>query len=247
MKTKIAFFWMGESIKTPTMLVDSIRLVMGREVAITQLTDRTTPTIKGCDHIERHDLPSDLMIARLRAYSAMQFSDNLTFFCDADSLFISPLDVSFENEKIKLIERGRGPEFNTKINCEYPEYYPEFENKTIGQLMPFMFGAIATFGDQSNFFEELEKICTKLPKRFHRWYGDQVSLKIAIEKKSTPYDLLDNEKHLYLANEILSVEQITMLRFERNVQMISFKGSAAKNFLAETLNNLKSSYHEASD
>ena len=113
---------------------------------------------------KNYNLSKDIMVARLEAYSSFPFNNKQTFFCDADCLFLNKLWLTNLNENIYLTIRSE----NSFIN---PEGYPEFENKTFLDMMPFLFGAMA-LKDGKQFFENLISICKDLPLRFHQWYGE---------------------------------------------------------------------------
>ena len=70
-----------------------------------------------------------------------------------------------------------------------PEPYPEFQNKYICDIMPFLFGAIIICR-KKNFFSNLLEICKGLPARFHRWYGDQLSLHIYYLDRKSEFSFL---------------------------------------------------------
>ena len=230
----IAFLWVGENTDIPRRLVESIRLVMGDSIDVIQLTDRKTPKVPGVSRVQRSNLSSFIMVARLQAYSQVKTSEESIFFCDADSLFISPLELNFQDTNILLSKRN----IDGLINDRYPEFYPEFTGKRLAEVMPFLFGAIATRGDQSDFFDSLLNICTKLPLRFHRWYGDQYALASALATGSVNYGLLTLEKHLAITKTELSSKQISLAR-DFGVQMITFKGPSSKAYMEATLVQLR--------
>ena len=159
----IAFLWVGKDTIIPSRLVESIRLIMGSSVEVVQLTDKKTAKVIGVTRVQRLDLSPYIMVARLQAYSKYKVSTNATFFCDADSLFIKPLELNFIDSNILLLKRN----VDRIINDQYPEFYPEYAGKRLGEVMPFLFGAIATRGDQSNFYSSLLKVCLGLPLMFH--------------------------------------------------------------------------------
>ena len=235
MKQIIAFFWVGSDVTIPSALVDSIRLTMADTVDIIQLTDKKTPLVPHCDKAQRFTLSKQIMIARLQAYSKYNFTSGLTFFCDADCIFINPLNVNLYSDRILLTPRLE----DFLINDKYPEFYPEFTGKTINQVMPFLFSAIATIGNQSKTFDRLLKICKALPERFHRWYGDQYSLFLAAHNKEMNFGYLEPAKHHHVTKETITNEHLRQLKDE-GVQMIHFKGSRSKQHLFSTLENLKS-------
>ena len=232
----IAFFWVGENTDIPSRLVESIRLVMGDYVDVIQLTDKKTPKVLGVSRVQRSDLSPFIMVARLQAYSQVKEPEGTIFFCDADSLFISPLELNFQNTSLLLTKRG----VDGLINDRYPEFYPEFTGKRLAEVMPFLFGAIATRDDQSDFFDSLLNICMGLPVRFHRWYGDQYALASLVESGKVNYGLLTLEKHLAIVKAELSSAEISLAR-DFGVQMITFKGSSSKAYMEGTLAQLRES------
>jgi len=235
MKPTIAFLWVGPEISIPSALVASIRLVMNDDVEIVQLTDKKTPLVPGCNKTQRFALSKNIMVARLQAYSKYRYTSGLTFFCDADCIFINPLNVNLYSDRILLMPRLE----DFPINDKYPEFYPEFTGKTINQVMPFLFSAIATIGNQSKTFDHLLKICKALPERFHRWYGDQYSLFLAAHNKEINFGYLEPAKHHHVTKRAISNEHLRQLKDE-GVQMIHFKGPTSKQHLFSTLENLKS-------
>ena len=125
------------------------------------------------------------------------------------------------------------------INDHYPEFYPEFTGKMAVEMMPYMFGAIAVRGVQSEFFELLLNICLELPERFHRWYGDQYSLAKAVHIDSFNFEFLNPTKHMLITKSEISLRQLSILRGS-NTQMITFKGKNTELFMTKTLKNLRS-------
>lgn len=233
MKTKtVAFFFIGESTDIPSLLVKSFNKIKDKNSSIIQLSNYETPKIEGVTEVKRFNLSKDIMIARLQAYQMYEPQAEETFFCDADGLFINQITLP-DNGTLFLTKRIYDP----FVNFNYPEFYPEFIEKTFNQVMPFLFGAIGARGDQSQIFKILLDICNKLPDRFHRWYGDQYSLHIATSKKKFDYCLLDQDKFLNILPSPQSILEIENLR-NKGVQFITYKGPKSKIFLFETFKNL---------
>lgn len=224
---RIAFFWTGADIAVPQALVHSIRLVQANCVEILQLSDPVTPVIDGVDRILRSELSRDIMIARLQAYSRVKISEEFTFFCDADSIFVNPLAITSDRD-VLLSPR----EVDFMINADWPEPYPEFRGRMIGEVMPYLFGAIAVRRN-AVFFPQLLEICESLPARFHRWYGDQVALALAVKKGNVEFGLLAPDIFLKIMTAAPSAAQLAET-YRQGTQMITFKGHAA-----EKLGNLK--------
>ena len=234
MANRIAFFWVGDDISTPEYLVKSIRLTCGEGIEVIQLTDITTPAVPGVTNVMRNSLSEYIMVARLQAYSQLRLTKDFTYFCDADSIFINPLQI--ESSYNVLLS----PRVEThKINPHYPEHYPEFEGKTTMEVMPFLFGAMAVRGE-NNIFNGLLRKCLKLPLRFHRWYGDQVALAKAVGAGNFIYGHLDPSIYLKIITTAPSIIELKQLISE-NVQMVTFKGPSVNKIsnLAHTFEALK--------
>lgn len=214
---RVAFFWVGSDLTIPQSYVSSIRMIHGRDIEILQLSDENTQPIRGIDSVIRANLPVPIMLARLHAYSNVQVDSRYTFFTDADSLLINPLNIK-GTEDILLTPRLQ----DFAINANYPEHYIEFEGKMIGEVMPFLFGAIA-LKNNNEFFKKLLEICEKLPPRFHRWYGDQFALQRAINDKVFINGLLNPNIHLRIVKSAPSYDELSQLRNE-GVQILTFKG-----------------------
>jgi len=234
---QIAFFWVGSDNEIPTFLVNSINLVYQKKVKIFHLTNYTTRKINGTTKTIRLNLSENLMVARLQAYKNFPYNNKLTFFCDADSLFIQKLNLFELPENIYLIKRSE----NFLMNHNWPELYPEFIDKHSIEIMPYLFGGMA-LRDGKKFFSEILKICFDLPPRFHRWYGDQYALKIFIEKIKPKFDLLPTSTHLKIVRQIVTEKDFYVL-FGDKVKMITFKGPHTKKFINESSNNLINFYN----
>lgn len=238
MANRIAFFWVGDDISTPEYLVKSIRLTSGEEIEVIQLTDPTTPAVPGVSSVSRSSLSAHIMVARLQAYSQLRLTDDFTFFCDADSIFINALRIESSYDVLL------SPRVEThKINPHYPEHYPEFEGKTTMEVMPFLFGAIAVRGE-SNIFNGLLRKCLKLPPRFHRWYGDQVALAKAVGAGNFNYGHLDPAIYLKIISKVPTSSELEQLICQ-NVQMVTFKGPSLDKIsnLSHTFEVLRSLYN----
>jgi len=181
--------------------------------------------------VKRFDFSDQIMIARLEAYSEYIPETENTFFVDADSIFISELKFP-KNSTKKIFLSLRKNDF--KLNDSYPEYYEEFVNKTAIEAMPFLFGAIAVIGNQQKFFKEILSIARNLPKRFHRWYGDQYALKKYIDKGFEEFERLNIDIYLNIIREPLMPSYLKEA-LEKKVQLITFKGPQSKMYLSQAL------------
>ena len=111
---QIAFFWVGKTVATPTLLVKSINLIYGQnQPKIYHLTNKNTPIIDGVTDTIRSDLSKEIMVARLEAYKNFPFNGKHTFFCDADSLFINKLNLKNFTDHIYLSVRTENSFINS--------------------------------------------------------------------------------------------------------------------------------------
>lgn len=233
LKLQFAFFWVGNDISIPSALVDSIRFTYGDEAYIYQLSDKKTEPIKGVSEIIRDELPNEIMLARLKAYSLIK-TQNTTLFLDADSLVIQKLKLpDFNKYRACLVKRD---DQTSILNHNYPEYYPEFFNQKMVDIMPILFGLIIT-PDGGKLFDGLFKIALKLPDRFHRWYGDQMAIAQEWIKNKENYLLLKQEEYLFVTRTSLKKAQLEDL-MKNGVKIITFKGPHSKQFIPQTLKEL---------
>lgn len=233
----VAIFWVNDDISIPQLFVNSIRNIMSNNIDIVILTDKKTPEIKYVNNMFRYDLSEYIMVARLQSYVNFKHTYKKVLFADADSLLISPIVFPKTEKNIYLMLR----KYDALINHNHPYYYPEFENKKMSEMMPFLFGAIVTIGDQSNYFKIVLDICEKLPLRFKKWYGDQVSLYQAVKDKKFNYGLLDQDIFFKVHKN-----KLTYLDIENEIKnrtcIVTFKGIKAKEFLPSSYKKILKYY-----
>ena len=175
MKTlnNIAFFWTGQDVTIPTLLVRSIRAAFGTSFNVHQLSDRETPMVEGVTSQKKLKLSPHIMVARLEAYAALSIAEP-TLFLDADMLVLRPFDLPplAENE-VGVTVRGERDTFRFSKR-EWAEF-PEFIEKDSAQMMPYIFSFV--YVRSTILFLRQLNVLRKMPKRFQRWYGDQMTLK----------------------------------------------------------------------
>ncbi len=221
---QIVFFWTGKNLFIPEYFVKSISKKFCKKYKIIQVSDKKTNKIDGVDVYIKDDLPADIMTARLKAYSLVETKNKNTIFCDADSLMISELYFDDFVEGYHLMKRKR----NSLINHLHPEYFPEFKNKYFMDLMPFLFGAII-ISKKENFFVHLYNICTNLPARFHRWYGDQISLHIFYLDNKSKFLFFDQDKYMHIIDKTNNnPKEDLQILLEKKIPFITFKGPKSK-------------------
>ena len=232
---QIAFFWRGEDTTIPEYFVKSIKIRNLNNIKIIQVSDTKAKKIEGVDILIDKDLPKDLMSARLKAFSFVETLNTNTIFCDADSLLINKFKFSNFSPGYYLMKR----EGNFIINHLFPEYYPEFKNKFVLDVMPFLFGAIIIC-KKENFFTNLFQICKNLPARFHRWYGDQLSLHIFYLDNKSKFSFFNQKKYMHIVGRKDKDPNIDLHSLQKKgVVFLTFKGLESKKRIAEVLENIK--------
>ena len=235
---QIVFYWTGERLEIPCFLVKSIRLIHNQKIKIIQLSDDNTPKVENVDKIIKLKLPKDIMLARLKAYSFIETLKNRTFFCDADSILLNSLQLNKFSKGIYLAKRKK----DFFLNYKYPEIYPEFIKKSAFDIMPFFFGGIIVI-EEKNIFSDLLKICKRLPSRFHRWYGDQVSLHKYYLKFPNTFNFFNQDEYLHLIGSEKKYPIINITNLLNNkVKFISFKGPQSINRIKDSYLQLKKIY-----
>lgn len=213
-----AFFWVGKDITIPQYLVNSINKIYSNDVKIFMLTNNETPYIEGVSQVIRKTLPKNIMLARLKAYGQLKLHEQVLYL-DADSLVLNKVEKFKNAGELNLFLREKK---GLEINYNYPEFYPEFIDKTFDEMMPYLFGAIVTNSkDSFKNFNILLNIAKKLPDRFHRWYGDQFSLKLAIDENLIKFKEFNFEDFISIVRDENDISNI------KN-SIVTFKGLQAK-------------------
>lgn len=172
---RIVFFWKGQDLTWPTILVLSLRRTFGADMEVVQLSDPDTPQVEGVTRCQRMKLPAPIMMARIQAYSTLEIAEP-TLFMDADMMVVKPFDLP----PLQANEVGVTPrDDHTLINWHMPVDFPEFENKYFDEEMPYI-GSFVYTASPEIFRRQLEGMRKMVP-RLQQWYGDQVTLKAEID------------------------------------------------------------------
>ncbi len=227
------FFWKGSDIECPQTLVRSIRIIYGNTTRIVQLSDRDTPQVPGASELIGRSVHPDMMLSRLEACAKFSLSRPAVFL-DADMLVIDRFELPALREKdVVLLKREQNA--TAPINPNYPEHYPEFVGKSLGEVMPFVASFIATANNR--FFSDLLEVALALPERFHRWYGDQMALKRLAERKKYRIKEVSESIFSLPTKSALGRNEIISSRTS-GVRLLHFKGPKVKRFQADTCDAL---------
>ncbi len=173
----IVLFWIGTDITIPSLLVRSIRMVFGAEFKIIQFSDKAAPKVESVT-VRRQLKPyQHIMVARPEAYSSLDLASP-TFFLDAEMLVLCPfgLPTLAEHEVGVTI---RGVLDTVGFSEEDCRIEPALIGKNTAQVMPNLYSFVYVQSTML-FARQLNALC-KLPKRFHSWYGDQITLKTEMD------------------------------------------------------------------
>jgi hypothetical protein len=175
----------------------------------------------------------DMMLSRLEACAKFSLTRPAVFL-DADMLVIDRFELpALRDKDVILLKREQNA--TTLINPNYPEHYPEFEGKTLGEVMPFLASFIAT--SNNRFFSDLLQVALSMPARFHRWYGDQMALKRVAERKKYRIKEVPELVYSHPARSAISRDEIASAR-KGGVRLLHFKGLKAKGFQRSTCDAL---------
>ena len=210
----ITFISLGnESHQNAEFLVKSIKKFCGN-FNIIQISRIIDKKINGVDHKFEYEFKGNrLMIDKLRVLNLVFREFGSLFFLDSDMMLAKNLDdLSEQLKSYDLIFTSRKSNFNITDTFQNVRF-PEFTNKTINDVMPFNAGFIGI--NSATAIKYIEEVCSKLPQRFHFWYGDQYAQKVTYDSKKFKILVKDYKYN----NTIKKLDQ-----FEDNVYVYHFKG-----------------------
>ena len=210
----IVFISLGlESHKNAKYLVNSIKKYCS-DFKIIQISRKVDEKIDGVHHKIEFDFKGDsLMIDKLNILSGIFEKFGSLFFLDSDMMVTKSLEnIAVKLEGCDLIFTSRKTNFNISDTFQNVKF-PEFTDKTINDVMPFNAGFIGI--NSLSAIKYIKDVCSKLPKRFHFWYGDQYAQKITYDSNQFNI-LIENYKY---NNTIKRLDQ-----FDDKVYVYHFKG-----------------------
>jgi hypothetical protein len=226
---RIVFFWTGQDVTLPSLLVFSIRRHFGAQFEVVQISDRTTPRVSGTSHHKTLNLSPSIMVARLEAYASMAVSEP-TLYLDADMLVLRAFDLpDLAAGEIGLTLRtSKDNGFITPESTDGRKF-PEFRGKTLLDVMPYIYAFVYTRSEVI-FLRQLIAL-RKAPKRFHDWYGDQVTLKKELDRKKFTVRHFDG--NTYNRTIATRMEYEELCAAPEPPCIVHFKGPYAKEALLE--------------
>ena len=208
-KFDFVFFHIGDDTLHPALLIKSIKK-FNPDSKIFYITDKKTKDIEGATNTFRIDCNTkDLSIARALGYFQLKLNSP-AIYIDTDVLIVNNIpNELFEQNDVYLCKRTFG--LNNTLDHTFKGDYGEYKGKTLGEVYPFIGCFIYTVNYK--FWEECYKIHINLEKKFHYWYGDQVSLKIINEQKKFNIGYLD-ESLICSPPEIINKNKVYSIHFK---------------------------------
>jgi hypothetical protein len=225
---RIVFFWIGEDVTVPTVLVASIRRHMQSGLEVIQLSDTTTPRVPGTTAAHALKLSSSIMIARLEAYASLRVAEP-TLYLDADMLVLRPFDLpQLAAGEIGITRRPPRDDGLIHESGDTP-VYPEFRGKTLGEVMPYIYSFVYTSSEML-FVRQLELLrASSAP--LQAWFGDQVTLKQVLDDGAFLEREFDADKYNCTVRTVAEYDRLSASADPPYIA--HFKGAQAKQTLLE--------------
>lgn len=163
MDINITFLHVGEDVTLPTLMVESVLKAMPG-ANIIQMTDDATPAIKGVTSVVRKPYDGvNLMTYRMAHLAAL---DGAWLTLDTDVLVMKDLRTVFDKD------------FDVALTRRYGTILSP-DGIDIVEAMPYNTGVM--FSRNRQFWENCYKTLLGMPESAHRWWGDQLSVRLAAE------------------------------------------------------------------
>jgi DNA-binding response OmpR family regulator len=227
---RIVFFWVGQDVSIPEMLVRSIRLAFGADMEVVQISDRDTPQVDGVSVCRREKLSPRIMVARLEAYASLAVKEP-TLYLDADMMIVRPFDLPpLQANEIGVTSRTD----RTEINWRFPIEFPEFQGKYFSDVMPYIYSFV--YASSEVLFVRQLNLLRKMSKRFQLWYGDQVTLKRELDSGRYVLRSFNVDTHNHTVRSVPDYQHAVATI--PDLCIAHFKGPQGKQALAEILRGL---------
>jgi lipopolysaccharide biosynthesis glycosyltransferase len=159
-------------------MVDSVRQAMPG-LPVVQMTDISTPLVPGVDEVIRKDYDGKLMTFRMRHLAGLE-EDFITLDTDVivrrdlRSVFDEPFDVALTMREAPIMSMN---------------------GVDLAKEMPYNTGLM--FSRNPRFWQEAYAVLMRLEPETHRWWGDQLSVKVAAESERYTVKQLPCDEYNY--------------------------------------------------
>lgn len=171
-----AFLHVGPDLELPELLVASLKKAMP-VTRVVQLSDVETARVPGVDDVVRRPWDhTNLMTFRLEHYAALP-ADARYLLLDTDMIVQADVSSVFELDPSFDVAMHKR-ETTIVVPPAWPDF-PELLHQDLAKIMPFNTGVI--FARNARFWQVALESLRGLEARYHRWFGDQVAVRIAVE------------------------------------------------------------------
>ncbi len=173
----VAFLHAGPDLSLPTILVQSVRRAMPG-ARVLQLSDEETEAVPGVDQVDRRPWDrTSLMTFRMEHYAALPADGARHLFLDTDIVVQADVSVGFDLDGAFDVAMNRRE--STLVRPPGFREFPELLGQNLATLMPYNTGVI--FSRNPAFWQVALEHLRSLEPRYHRWFGDQVAVRMACE------------------------------------------------------------------
>lgn len=219
---ELVFFHVGDDVEMPAMLVASIKATNPR-AAITQLTDLTSPIVRGVHTVHRNPITRDaLMMARADAYARLKPTGALRLFIDTDMLVVNEIDANHFSEQMEIYLCRRHFNRNSLVSINFRDMnMREYAGKTLDQAWPFLGCFIATRTDK--WLSRVYQTMLRFEDKYQSWYGDQTALRMLAEEEIRITGMVSERDYAHLFDG--NTSEILKLIESKQIKILHFKGS----------------------
>ena len=197
MAIKVTFLHVGDDSALAEKMVQSvIKAIKGAEIV--QLTDMLTEPVKGVHSVIRKPYDGNLMTFRMLHLAELK-GEWITL--DTDVIVLKDLSEVFKQDFDVALTKRTGPILdNNGID--------------IARIMPYNTGVM--FSKNQMFWKSAYKTLVQMPAETHKWYGDQLSVRITADSTTLKVLELDCEQYNYTPNTADERKDCYVLHFKGN-------------------------------
>lgn len=185
----------GEDLTLPTKMVESVLKAMP-DVDIVQLTDDATPQIKGVSSVVRKRYNGYLMTFRMEFLAELDYP---WLSLDTDVLVLKDLSFIFDKD------------FDVALTRRYNSILDQ-EGNDLTVIMPYNAGVM--FSKNSAFWKDAARTLQRMPESAHKWYGDQLSIRLSAEKNVWNVLELACDEYNYTPNSASERKDVYVMHFK---------------------------------
>jgi alpha-N-acetylglucosamine transferase len=158
----VTFLQVGNDTRLAEKMVASVKQVMP-EAKVIQMSDVESPLVKGADAVIRMPYDGYLMTFRLKHLAELRgrwitLDTDIIVKKDLRHVFDQPFDVALTKREGVILDG---------------------DNINIAAMMPYNAGVM--FSTSYIFWQNAVKTLVKMPESAHKWWGDQLALRMMVD------------------------------------------------------------------